>query len=217
MRYLMMMITLVWLTACNSNPDPIPAAPTATSLAPTSATATSLPATEVPESTIAPTPEMTDTNALPTEVATLLCEVAVYPAFQANAASLNICPTRNAEVGDGAFQPFANGTMIWASENDEEPAMIYVFNSDGTWQRYEDLWREGDMGSADLTPPAGQLEPERGFGLVWREQLGGPDAPLGWALQREAGVEIAVQEFGDVVGIATPNQLYWLASDGTWQ
>jgi hypothetical protein len=222
MRYLLLLTALCFLAACNANTDPIPPAPTASVVASTSVPFT--PTAEVVDATTIPATEVPSTETSPTEVAstdvTPLCEVPVDSAFQerweANGADAT-CPSRNAEVGDGAYQPFTNGLMIWTSVSDEEPAFIYVINNDGTWQRFEDLFQEGDTESAELVPPAGQLEPIRGFGLIWREELGGSDATIGWALQDEAAQEVVVQEFGNDSAITTNNQLYWLLADGTWQ
>lgn len=221
MRYLFMLTLLVLMVACSPNSDPIPPAPTATTIVPTT---TALPdAPPVEDTTVDPTevaPTEVATTDEPTVVAELDCEVPVYAALQtaweANGAEAN-CPTRDVEIGNGATQPFTNGTMVWASASDEEPALIYVLVNDGTWQRFEDLWQEGDEETADLTPPAGQIEPKRGFGLVWREQLGGESATIGWGLEKEVGHEIAIQEFGDDMVIVANERVYWLFANGTWQ
>ncbi|NLE75895.1 MAG: hypothetical protein GX605_03975, partial [Chloroflexi bacterium] len=39
------------------------------------------------------------------------------------------------------------------------------------------------------------LQPERGFGKIWRDQLGGPAAAIGWALQPEQGKDLTWQAF----------------------
>lgn len=221
MRYLLLLTLLFLMVACSPNTDPIPPAPTATTVLLTS---TALPDTPPAEdTTVDPTeviPTEVATTEEPTVIAELDCEVPVYAALQtvweANGADAN-CPTRDVEVGNGATQPFTNGTMIWASASDEEPAFIYVLVNDGTWQRFEDLWQEGDAETADLIPPAGQIEPKRGFGLVWREQLGGTNATIGWGLEEEAGREIAIQEFGEDRAIVANERVYWLFANGTWQ
>lgn len=221
MRYLLLLTMLFLMVACSPNTDPIPPAPTATTVLPPSTARPDTPPAE--DATVEPTevmPTEVATTEEPTVIAELDCEVPVYAALQtvweANGADAN-CPTRDVEVGNGAIQPFTNGTMVWASGSDEEPAYIYVLVNDGTWQRFEDLWQEGDAEIADLTPPAGQIEPKRGFGLVWREHLGGVNATIGWGLEEEAGREIAIQEFGDETAIVANERVYWLFANGTWQ
>lgn len=231
MRYALLIIMLCLMVACNATTPPV--APDATAAVPTTesetveptetaAIASDTPATVTTEA-ITPTAEIAATAVVTAtesaEVATGLCDEPVYEAFEAawEANGASGCPTSEAEVGNGAIQPFTNGTMIWTSESDEEPAYIYVLVSDGTWQKFEDEWEEGDVEDADLTPPAGAIEPKRGFGLVWRNELGGPDATIGWGLVEEAAQEVAVQSFGDDTALASNGQVFWLSGNGTWK
>lgn len=95
------------------------------------------------------------------------------------------CPKGPAESIQMARQRFQNGQMIWR----QDVPQIYVLTNDGRWTGYRDTWIEGDPADdPSLTPPAGLQQPVRGFGKVWRQQLGGPKAPIGWALEKEAGV-----------------------------
>ena len=115
--------------------------------------------------------------------------------------------------------------LKFAKDNKVEMIDLKFLDFLGTWQHFaippsemgEDLFEEGDEESAGLTPPAGQFEPIRGFGLVWREQLGGAEAEIGWAVAEEVGHGLTVQQFGGDIVIAAPGQLYWLAEDGTWE
>ncbi len=229
MRYiLLLLLTLCGLTACTPETDPIPPAPTATTELPPPVSETPVTDTTTVEATAEATPTLevlsTETPATvltdTTDTVELDCEIGAYPAFESSWEAANdtsICATRDEEVGDGAIQDFQNGTMVWVSGSDEEPAYIYVIHNDNTWQRFEDLFEEGDTENAGLTPPAGLLEPIRGFGLVWRDQLGGADATIGWALNQEAGQETVVQEFGEHTALAVSDRVYWLMGDGTWQ
>jgi hypothetical protein len=79
-----------------------------------------------------------------------------------------------------AFQQFENGVMIWAGSQNTI-FVIYASNKAPRWSQYPDTWKDG-MPDSDpgLVPPAGMLQPIRGFGLVWRGKRGVRDR-LGWA------------------------------------
>ncbi|MFZ2359716.1 MAG: hypothetical protein WA040_10275 [Anaerolineae bacterium] len=75
--------------------------------------------------------------------------------------------------------------------------MIYVLYESGAWREYRDEWVEGMPASGGYTASSGLVEPQRGFGLLWR-RLGGPDSDLGWALSREQGSDFGIlQDFGN--------------------
>ena len=82
--------------------------------------------------------------------------------------------------------------MIWLGE---EQAIVVIFN-DGTnprWMIATDTFQEG-MPATDpgLVPPGGLLQPERGFGLLWRNTPTVRDR-LGWALAIETGYTVTIQ------------------------
>jgi hypothetical protein len=88
-------------------------------------------------------------------------------------------------VGNAAYQAFGGGYMIWL----EGPRTIYVLYADDRYESYADDFREGDPESdSSITPPAGLLQPIRGFGLVWRTYPAVRDG-LGWALAPEEGFQ----------------------------
>ena len=107
-----------------------------------------------------------------------------------------------------AEQSFEAGTMIWI----EAFNLIYVLFADEQqrqWQAYPDEWQEGDpIDDPSLEPPPDRYQPQRGFGLVWREQ---PEVKerLGWAILPEVGYETAVQ----TTAYGKYNDLYILAAD----
>lgn len=69
-----------------------------------------------------------------------------------------------------------------------------------------------------LTPPEGLSQPVRGFGKVWREQLGRPQAEVGWALERERGYEMLVQPFdGGQMFAGAEGEVFVLYTDETWE
>jgi serine/threonine-protein kinase len=92
----------------------------------------------------------------------------------------------------GASQPFERGAMAWLMENG---GVIYVLKSDGTFLRVNDTFNSTiDPESGGETPPAGLIEPVRGFGKVWRTVAGVRDA-LGWARAGETGGTAVMQDF----------------------
>jgi hypothetical protein len=121
-----------------------------------------------------------------------------------------------------AVQPFERGLMIWLDQLHEDQIYVLAYGQDenqGTWQQYADTYREGEPESAGLTPPEGLLEPVRGFGRLWREELGGPDALIGWALAPEEGYIGAVQPFVHGLMLWNPlsDAIYVLWDDSTWK
>jgi hypothetical protein len=114
-----------------------------------------------------------------------------------------------------ALQQFERGTMFWRQDTLE----IAVLMSDATWTAYRDTWKEGQPASDPaLAPPEQRYQPMRGFGKVWREQLGGAEAEIGWALDVEYGVETAIQTFNYGIVLLGPEMtLYALYNDGTWE
>lgn len=124
------------------------------------------------------------------------------------------CPLGAPQVVFMADQPFQRGRMIWRSDTRE----ILVLHQDGTWQVFPDTFEEGEPESdPSLTPPEGLYQPIRGFGKVWREQLGGPDAAIGWATAPESGRSGRIQAWtgGILIGFTLTDRLI-LLNDGQW-
>ncbi len=97
----------------------------------------------------------------------------------------------NPTTTGGAYQQFENGTMVWR----QDTSQIYVFFNDGTWRSFADTFKEGDRESdPTLAPPAGKLQPIRGFGKVWRDHEGLRDK-LGWATAKETSQPAEVHAF----------------------
>jgi hypothetical protein len=113
------------------------------------------------------------------------------------------------------FQPFEMGLMFWR----QDTRQVHVLQDDGSWSAYPDTWTEGKPDSDPaLVPPKGLYQPVRGFGAVWREQLGGAEAPIGWATAPEHGFAGLAQSFtGGLLFQGESGVLYILYADGTWE
>jgi len=174
--------------------------------------------TATPASTYTPTPTATPTLT-PTPSPLPACELGVREPFRTAWEDAEVqarmgCPTNETHVTWMAFEPFENGFMVWREDN----RMIYVLYNDGTWQSFPDTWQEGEPEKAGYTPPPGLYEPIRGFGKVWREQLGGPNAAIGWATAPEQGDNRAVQDFRNGVMLDAADWRWVLFQDDhTWQ
>lgn len=177
---------------------------------PDTPTATLIPPTNTP--TLTPTP----TTPTPTDTPTP-CSFnpsgTFYRVWQAERNRLG-CALNEDKVFT-AEQPFENGFMFW--RKDREP-FVYVLYDKGTWQSYEGTFKEGDPEIGGYSPPPGLQEPKRGFGQIWRDELGGPNSELGWATYHEQG-------FDDHWVDCEQGMMLWseqwgmfvLYDDGTWQ
>lgn len=134
---------------------------------------------------------------------TIACAHAWVPELAASMG--DNCPFE-AEVGWAAQQPFQNGFMVWL----EPSQLIYVFftNYGGqSYRSYADTFKEGDPESdPSLIPPAGFLQPVRGFGKVWRENPEVRDN-LGWATAPETGFDTWRQSYQ---GFGMHNITIWM-------
>jgi len=114
-----------------------------------------------------------------------------------------------------AEEAFERGRMFWREDNRE----IYVLHDDYTWQDFADTWQEGQpQDDPNLTAPPGLFQPKRGFGKVWREELGGPASQVGWATEEERGSTGVVQAFdGGTILWSDRSVAYVLYADGSWE
>jgi hypothetical protein len=125
------------------------------------------------------------------------------------------CPAGEALFVSAAWQFFENGLMLW--RNDLK--LIHVLGPDQTWSSKDDLWREGDLPTdPNIKAPDGLYQPQRGFGIVWREETGVRDA-LGWGTGQEAGFEATIQRFAGGLVWFNPdeNDFFILFNDGTYR
>jgi len=106
------------------------------------------------------------------------------------------------------------GYFFWR----QDTRTIYTLRNDGRWTAYGDTWQEGrDPDRWGYIPPAGLYEPVRGFGKLWREQLGGPSGAFGWAFEPEQGFTAEIQTFERGLMLENDNdEIFVLFNTGTW-
>jgi hypothetical protein len=133
----------------------------------------------------------------------------------ANLRTILGCPTETARLIKTAEQSFQNGVMLWR----EDTRKIYVLLYSGAWSVYDDTWDATQPEGGAERPPSPNLRaPKRGFGKVWREKLGGPNAAIGWALEDERSVNADAQNFER--GLALHNErgdVRILLASGNWR
>jgi serine/threonine-protein kinase len=197
-------------------PTTAPPEPTFT-LAPTSTPGldTDTPTTETPaEHTPLPvttepvpseTPPLATTEAAATDTPpvapTPVCAIPADPqlASQWERGKLG-CPEGLANIVWAAWEPFQGAYLIWRIDTDGIYVMYLADGNDpwrGDWFETPDAWKwdGSNPDGVGLNPPPGLYEPLRGFGYIWREFLGGPSGPLGWATDEEKGFCVNIQSF----------------------
>jgi hypothetical protein len=106
-----------------------------------------------------------------------------------------LCPAGEASTSWAAEQPFEHGRMIWLEDvgGGALTRVFFVLYDDGQFTMAEDTWTE-DQPESDpsFVPPAGLLQPIRGFGKLWRENEGVQEK-LGWATAQEQGFDTVFQ------------------------
>jgi hypothetical protein len=174
--------------------------------------------TPAPTATVAPTATQSLTSTAPVTPSGGLFqpEGALAAFWQGSAelqAALGMALSKEAATTPAAYQLFENGTLVWRGDLGK----IYAILNDGTWSSYADTFREGDMErDPNIYTPGELLQPERGFGKVWREN----DAlreQIGWALAKEKADSAIVQSFerGEMVRVA--GRVYSLLATGQWK
>ncbi|NTU78313.1 MAG: hypothetical protein HGA45_02735 [Chloroflexales bacterium] len=127
-----------------------------------------------------------------------VCPFAVPPEWRAVYSRISFrsdlgCPDTGARTVPSAHQGFEGGEMIWLDLG-AAGRKIYVLpaqtpgveagQAPWMYQVFDDTWAEGQPVDSSATPPDGLMEPQRGFGKLWREH---PEvqAQLGWATTPE--------------------------------
>ncbi len=89
-------------------------------------------------------------------------------------------------------EAFEGGHLFWREDTDD----VYLIHDrlkdgtelfEGQWTMLPWKWDEITVCDVGTSPPTGLHTPERGFGRLWCVHPGGPDGPLGWALESEYG------------------------------
>ncbi|MDH4135981.1 MAG: hypothetical protein OEW09_04580 [Anaerolineae bacterium] len=155
---------------------------------------------ETPVPSPTPTAEPPPPTPTPVPTPTLSCALEPVGEFREawNLEDLG-CPEDKEKVIWWAWQEFEHGYMLWRIDTKK----IYAFSLEGadggSWQEYDDTWADGkypiDIDPSIVPPSENLKQPKRGFGLVWREQLGGPESDVGWALMEETGLCAVIQPF----------------------
>ncbi|MCB9453412.1 MAG: hypothetical protein H6672_18425 [Anaerolineaceae bacterium] len=86
-----------------------------------------------------------------------------------------------------AEQVFEHGRMFWVQPRKQIWVMIESGPKQGTWEVYDDTFEDGEPETdPSIVAPDGMLQPERGFGKLWRTVPAVREA-LGWAVTPEFG------------------------------
>ena len=109
-------------------------------------------------------------------------------------------------------EDFERGEMLWRKDDDK----IYVLYNTGRWERYSDLWREGDP-DYSCGVPESPPTPMRGFGKIWCT-YSVVSQGLGNATTVEEGGHGVVQQFnGGWILQTGDGQIYVLFNNGAWK
>ncbi len=102
-------------------------------------------------------------------------------------ATPNLFPTPTVGQIQIAEQQFEHGRMFWIQPRTQIWVMYDNGTGTGKWEIYQDTFQDGEMESdPSIIPPAGEFQPERGFGKLWRETPGIKDQ-LGFGIIPEYG------------------------------
>ena len=145
---------------------------------------------------------------------------------QATIAEPTIKPSSTSEVFPSpvakeifiAEQEFERARFFWLEPAERSQSIWVLFYEKdspvkGKWGIFEDTFEEGEVSlDPNIVPPEGFLQPIRGFGKLWRNNLELKE-DVGWALEREFGyiAEYRYEYGGEVVSgeyIAAPGIHY---------
>ncbi|MCC6614704.1 MAG: hypothetical protein IT320_14590 [Anaerolineae bacterium] len=176
-------LILLAITACDGPPPTmvvlvVTATPDASAVSPEAPTAV--------ESTTSPQPQDAQQAVLPASATPQL--TVTTPPTPAPTATPDVFPTPTVGQIQVAEQLFQRGRMFWVQPTQQIWVLQVTGEGRGTWTIYPDTFEDGvdpDLDPA-LVAPEGMIQPERGFGKLWRNNPDVMDA-LGWATTPEFG------------------------------
>lgn len=118
------------------------------------------------------------------------------------------CPISQNSV-EMAYQPFEGGLMIWRGDTRQ----IYVLFNTQSYETHNDTWQAGESLEYSQPPPAGRLQPVRGFGKVWLE-WSHVRSLLGWATAAEQGYTGTVERHQHWMGRNQTTVTFFTLPDG---
>lgn len=179
-----------------------------------------LPAPPAPTPTVTPSPWPTWTPAAtiqsvsrpsPTPCGSMLNAFAPYWSSEIQEALG--CPTAPEVETDLAEQSFERGRMFWIGSQ----GRIHLLLSDGRYFWRGDAWVGPAEYACSAAPPAGLVQPKRGFGLIWCSESGLRDL-IGWGLEDEWGYQTLYQPFEHgLMLLAEGGIAYALSDAGAWR
>jgi len=177
-------LILLAITACDGPPPTmvvlvVTATPDASAVSPEAPTAV--------ESTENAQPQDAQQQAVVTASATPE-PTATTPPTPAATPTLDVFPTPTIGQIQVAEQLFQRGRMFWVQPTEQIWVLQVTGEGRGTWSIYPDTFEDGvdpDLDPA-LVAPEGMIQPERGFGKLWRNNPDVQEA-LGWATTPEFG------------------------------
>lgn len=143
--------------------------------------------TATPDVTLAATPDVTSSALASTATVTPTATTEPTPMTMTPQPTANSAPTPTIAQIQVAEQIFQKGRMFWLQPTNQIWVMINSGDGLGIWRIYQDTFVEGEAEfDPTIRPPEGLLQPERGFGKLWRSN---PEVreSLGWALEPELG------------------------------
>ncbi|MCA9902903.1 MAG: hypothetical protein KDE53_23880 [Caldilineaceae bacterium] len=172
-------LILLAIAACDGPP------PTMVVLVVTATPDASVMPTDAVTATVDSTPESTQASVPATVTAT---PTSAATPTNAPTPTPDVFPTPTVGQIQVAEQLFQRGRMFWVQPTQQLWVLTITGEGRGTWTIYPDTFEDGvdpDLDPA-LVAPEGLIQPERGFGKLWRNNPEVREA-LGWATTPEFG------------------------------
>ncbi len=103
------------------------------------------------------------------------------------------CPTERGVSTHGIVQSFQQGVAL---ERADTRIIYFLYGAGEWWDDFLDTWTSSQPEQLGMTPPSDDLlEPKRGIGMIWRENLGGANGQFAWATAPEERINSEIQKF----------------------